>query len=102
MAFQERYAEIRDRIVQIILAVLIVPLCIFSIAPASATVFDGYSQLETTSMSVAIGETVTVNNFSVLTSNSINDTMSVTVVPVSCPAGHEKSALMSIDGSYAA
>ena len=39
MAFQERYGEIRRRIVQIILAVLIAPLCVVSIAPASADVF---------------------------------------------------------------
>lgn len=96
MAFQERYAEIRHRIVQIILAVLIVPLCLFSISPASATIFADSLSIDSASDLVDIDETATAIVTSAFASTSENDTISVSVVPVSYPTGHSKAAKISL------
>jgi hypothetical protein len=63
MAFQERYGEIRRRIVQIILAVLIAPLCVVSISPAGADVFYEALSLDAPTDLVESGETATAGIF---------------------------------------
>ena len=102
MAFQERYGEIRRRIVQIILAVLLAPLLVFSITPASATIMVDSLTLDSATDLVAVNETATAIVTTSFLSSSENDTISVTVVPVSYPSGHPKSALINVlKSSYA-
>jgi len=102
MAFQERYGEIRHRIVQIILTVLLAPLLVFSITPASATIMVDSLTLDSATDLVAVNETATAIVTTSFLSSSENDTMSVTVVPVTYPSGHPKSALINVlKSSYA-
>ena len=96
MAFQERYGEIRRRIVQIILAVLIAPLCVVSIAPASAAIMGDSITLDSATDLVELNETATAVVTAGFVATSASDTVSVTVVPVSSPAGHSKTAQVSV------
>lgn len=90
MAFQERYGEIRRRIVQIILAVLIAPLCVVSISPASAEIMGDSITLDSATDLVGLNETATAVVTAGFVATSASDTVSVTVVPVSSPVGHSK------------
>ena len=87
MAFQERYGEIRHRIVQIILAVLIAPLCVFSIAPASAAILGPSLTIDQAAVTVAKYETATAAVTNQFFGTSANDTVSVTAALISMPAG---------------
>jgi flagellar hook assembly protein FlgD len=102
MAFQERYGEIRRRIVQIILAVLLAPLLVFSISPASADLLYESLSLDGATDLVESGETATAGIFATFYATSPNDTMSVTVVPISYPTGHAKTAKLSFSSASSA
>ena len=95
MAFQERYGEIRHRIVQIILAVLLAPLFVFSISPASATIFADSLTLDSATDVVGVNETATAMVTAVFVATSKTDTMSVTVIPISAPTGQSKVATIA-------
>ncbi len=87
MAFQERYGEIRRRIVQIILAVLIAPLYVVSISPASAEIIGPSLTIDAATETVEKYETASAVVTNQFFGTSANDTLSVTAVLVSMPAG---------------
>ncbi len=96
MAFQERYGEIRHRIVQIILVGLLAPLFVFSITPANAAILGDSITLDSATDVVDLNETATAIVTAGFVSTSVSDTISVTVVPVSSPTGHSKTAQISV------
>ena len=87
MAFQERYGEIRRRIVQIILAVLLAPLLVFSISPASAAIIGPSLTIDAATDTVAKYETASAVVTNQFFGTSANDTVSVTAAIISRPAG---------------
>jgi len=91
MAFQERYGEIRHRIVQIILAVLIAPLCVFSVASASAAIAGSSLTIEQATQTVAKYETATTIVTNQFFGLEASDTVSVVAATISSPVGYNKS-----------